>query len=80
MLCVDDEPHNLDLLDRSLRRRYEVLTEAMPEAALAAVVANEDLAVVLADYRMPSMDGVSMLARIAALRPDVRSCCRSGDS
>ncbi len=78
MLCVDDEPHNLDLLDRSLRRRYEVLTEAMPEAALAAVVANEDLAVVLADYRMPSMDGVSMLARIAALRPDVRRVLVTG--
>ena len=78
MLCVDDEPHNLDLLDRSLRRRYDVLTEAMPEAALAAVAANDDLAVVLADYRMPSMDGVSMLARIAAVRPDVRRVLVTG--
>ncbi|KAB2897650.1 MAG: response regulator, partial [Kofleriaceae bacterium] len=78
VLCVDDEPHNLDLLDRSLRRRYDVLTEAMPEAALAAVAANDDLAVVLADYRMPSMDGVSMLARIAAVRPDVRRVLVTG--
>ena len=78
ILCVDDEPHNLDLLDRSLRRRYDVLTEAMPEAALAAVAANDDLAVVLADYRMPSMDGVSMLQRIAAVRPDVRRVLVTG--
>ncbi|HUQ01338.1 MAG TPA: EAL domain-containing protein [Kofleriaceae bacterium] len=80
ILCVDDEPHNLDLLDRSLRRRYDVLTEAMPEAALAAVAANDDLAVVLADYRMPSMDGVSMLSRIAAVRPDVRRVLVTGYS
>lgn len=78
MLCVDDEPHNLDLLDRCLRRRYDVVTEALPAAALAAVEADDDLAVVLADYRMPGTDGVQLLTRIAALRPDVRRVLVTG--
>ncbi|MBP8809300.1 MAG: hypothetical protein KBI14_22025, partial [Kofleriaceae bacterium] len=42
VLCVDDEPHNLDLLDRALRRRCEVLTEALPEAALAVLAERAD--------------------------------------
>ena len=52
VLCIDDEPHNLDLLDRCLRRQFEVLTEAMPDAALQSIAAHEDITVVLADYRM----------------------------
>ncbi len=78
ILCVDDEPHNLDLLDRSLRRRYEVLTEAMPDAALAAILAHDAISVVLAGYRMPAMDGVQLLARIAKIRPDVRRVLVTG--
>ena len=49
VLCLDDEPHNLDLLDRALRRRFDVLTESQADAALATATAYADLSVVMAD-------------------------------
>jgi len=78
VLCVDDEPHNLDLLDRALRRRFEIVTEALPEAALAALEANPGIVAVLSDFRMPSMNGVELLTRVAAARPDVRRVLITG--
>lgn len=78
VLCIDDEPHNLDLLDRVLRRRFDVVTETHPEAALDALGAHDDIAVVLSDFRMPTMDGVELLTRVGGLRPDVRRVLVTG--
>jgi diguanylate cyclase (GGDEF)-like protein len=78
VVCVDDEPHNLDLLDRALRRRFDVITEAMPEAALTAIMANDEVSVVVADFRMPSMNGVEMLAKVASARPEIRRVLVTG--
>jgi len=78
VLCVDDEPHNLDLLDRALRRRFEVITEAMPSAALAVLEQRSDVAVLVVDFRMPGMNGVELLARAAQLRPDLRRVLVTG--
>lgn len=78
ILCVDDEPHNLDLLDRALRKRFEVLTEALPSAALAALGLRPEIAVLVVDFRMPGMNGVELLARAAQLRPDVRRVLVTG--
>ncbi|MEZ4403290.1 MAG: EAL domain-containing protein [Kofleriaceae bacterium] len=78
VLCVDDEPHNLDLLDRALRKRFEVITEALPSAALAVLAARPDVAVLMVDYRMPGCNGVELLAQAAQLRPDVRRVLVSG--
>lgn len=78
VLCVDDEPHNLDLLDRALRKRFEVLTEALPAAALAALEARPDIAVLIVDFRMPDMNGVELLARAAQRRPELRRVLVTG--
>lgn len=78
MLCVDDEPHNLDLLDRALRKRFDVVTEALPAAALAALEHRPEIAVLVVDFRMPGMNGVELLARAAQLRPDVRRVLVTG--
>ncbi len=78
VICVDDEPHNLDLLDRALHRRFDVRTEAMPEAALAAIESDQDVAVVIADFRMPAMNGVELLTRVAARRPEARRVLVTG--
>jgi diguanylate cyclase (GGDEF)-like protein len=78
VLCVDDEPHNLDLLDRALRRRCEVLTEALPAAALAVLAERADIAVLIVDFRMPTMNGVELLAQAQRLRPEVRRVLVTG--
>jgi diguanylate cyclase (GGDEF)-like protein len=72
---VDDEPMNLDLLERSLFRKYEVLRAEGPEPALE-ILRNcgngqngADVALILSDYRMPGMNGTQFLAEAIKYSP-----------
>jgi diguanylate cyclase (GGDEF)-like protein len=78
VLCVDDEPMNLELLERSLRRRFEVLSAAAPDHALDLMRSRPDIAVVLSDFRMPTMNGAELLAAISRLRPEARRVLVTG--
>ncbi|MBK9072743.1 MAG: EAL domain-containing protein [Myxococcales bacterium] len=78
VLCVDDETLNLDLLDRALRRGFEVLLASSPERAITLLRENSDIAVVVTDYRMPGMTGAELLAASAKLRPDARRIVVTG--
>jgi thioredoxin reductase (NADPH) len=72
ILAVDDEPEDLQRVEHELRKRYEgdyrVVCEGSPEAALQKVqdlkAVGEDVAVVLADQRMPEMSGIDFLGRV----------------
>lgn len=72
ILLVDDEMNVLKALQRVLSRamgdiRCELFND--PRAALArATEMGFDL--VISDYRMPAMDGVSFLAGVKAVQPD----------
>lgn len=78
VLCVDDEPMNLELLERSLRRRFEVLSAAAPDHALDILRQRSDIAVVLSDFRMPQMNGAELLAAASRLRPETRRVLVTG--
>jgi len=78
VLCVDDEPMNLELLERSLRRRFEVLAASSPEHALDLLRSRSDIAVVLSDFRMPGMNGAELLAAASRLRPETRRVLVTG--
>src|SRR5687767_3726469 len=78
VLCVDDEPMNLELLERSLRRRFEVVCASSGERALEVLRGRADVAVVLADFRMPQMSGAELLAAAARLRPECRRVLVTG--
>ena len=66
ILCVDDEPMNLELLEALLAPAgYEVLQAASGEQALALIrTANPDL--VLLDIMMPGLSGYDVLKQIRA--------------
>jgi diguanylate cyclase (GGDEF)-like protein len=78
VLCVDDEPLNLELLERSLRRRFEVLSAGSPERAIELLRQHDDIAVVLSDFRMPGMTGAELLAATTRMRPDARRVIVTG--
>jgi sigma-B regulation protein RsbU (phosphoserine phosphatase) len=61
MLVVDDEIDNLDLLRRTFRREYQVLTAQSGDAALQVCRREPDLVVIITDQRMPRMTGVEFL-------------------
>jgi CheY-like chemotaxis protein len=69
ILCVDDEPRVLQALGRHLRERFEVLTAGSGAEGLEVVKREPDLAVVIADMRMPAMDGATFLRHTRELQP-----------
>jgi two-component system response regulator HupR/HoxA len=69
VLIVDDEPRVLDALEAILAAEFRVLRAGGGAAALE-VLASEDPAVILTDYRMPDMTGVELLRRSQAIAPD----------
>lgn len=72
MLAVDDEPHVLSALRRSLRQHFgatlEIETFDDPLAALARSRERE-FDIILSDLRMPETDGISFLTLMAAVQP-----------
>ena len=69
ILVVDDDPTVLEVLSRQLEE-YQVTVADSGEEALAQVRQN-GFDLVIADVRMPGMDGVELLENVRKLRPDV---------
>src|SRR5688572_19765577 len=70
VLVVDDDASVAEALADTLRPEFEVLAVTAPEAALTALDAD-DVAVLIADQRMPGMGGVELLAEARRRHPDV---------
>ena len=63
LLCIDDEIGILKSLKRLLRHEaFNVLTAESGSEALALLAANE-IHVVLVDQHMPDIDGLSLLKK-----------------
>jgi signal transduction histidine kinase len=70
VLYVDDDASNLVVFEASVGAVLPVLTANSGEAALR-LLAQHEVAVVMADQRMPGMSGVELLERVHADYPDV---------
>ena len=70
ILFVDDDPNILAAYTRVLRRRYHILTAQGGEEGLQVIQAEGPFAVVVADMRMPGMDGVVFLSHVRNFNPD----------
>ncbi len=71
ILIVDDEPDVLAFMQQLLEQKgYEVDLAAGGEAALS-LLAERAPALMITDLRMPHMDGISLLARLHQLQPEL---------
>jgi DNA-binding NtrC family response regulator len=70
ILAVDDEPANLRLLQRLLRRDFKVITATGGEAALA-IIKQVKISLIITDQRMPGMTGTELLRKGRAINPDM---------
>lgn len=80
LLFVDDEPNVVQALSRMMRRareEWDVKTALSGEEALR-IMAAWPADVVVSDMRMPHMNGVELLNRIAALYPEAVRLILSG--
>jgi DNA-binding NtrC family response regulator len=69
VVCVDDDADVARCVARSLRKEaLRPLSTTEPEEALEWILDNE-VAVLVSDFEMPSMNGVELAARVKKLRP-----------
>ncbi|HEU5061011.1 MAG TPA: response regulator, partial [Kofleriaceae bacterium] len=68
VLVVDDEVHMRELISRSLRRRFDVLSAGSVSEAMK-VLGGSPVDVVLTDERMPEANGIELLMHVARESP-----------
>ena len=74
VLVVDDDPSVLDCYRKLLSRGgYKTVTESDPRKVLMAGRDLGDVDLLLIDYRMPEMDGLTLLAELR--RREFRARC-----
>ena len=69
VLCVDDEPNILSALQRVLRGEVDRVLTAPGGAEALELLEHEPVDLVISDMRMPGMDGLQLLERLHAQRP-----------
>lgn len=69
ILVVDDEPDNLLLLERVLRREYNVFS-ANSGAEAIDILENMEVDMIISDQRMPQMTGAELLGEAYKRNPD----------
>lgn len=79
ILLVDDDQNILNALRRELAGAYEVETFVSPQEALRHATGTE-FALVVSDYRMPDMDGVTFLENFGQMQPDAVRLILSGEA
>jgi len=70
VLFVDDQPEIIDLIKRHVGSAYACVYAESGAAALNLLDSIGPFAVVVADYSMPNMDGITLLAEINRRSPD----------
>jgi response regulator RpfG family c-di-GMP phosphodiesterase len=80
ILFVDDEPNILAAFKRQLFNRFDVDTAVGGEAGLSALTERGPYTVVVADMRMPGMDGIYFLACVRDMAPDTTRMMLTGQT
>lgn len=70
LLLIDDQPNILSALTRVLHKRpWQVTTCERPEKALE-LLTQQNFDLILSDYRMPGMDGITLLQFVRQRQPE----------
>ncbi|HIJ38794.1 MAG TPA: DNA-binding response regulator [Rhodospirillaceae bacterium] len=80
ILFVDDEPHVLDAMKRSLRTRQAVWDMTFHSSPSLALKAHQQKAydVAVVDMRMPEMSGLQLIAALRAAGPQIQAIVVTG--
>jgi PAS domain S-box-containing protein len=72
ILLLEDDPRDAELVQELLSDEFEFeITYTQREAEFAEALESTRFDLILADYRLPSFDGLSALELALSLRPDV---------
>ncbi|GAB4276834.1 MAG: hypothetical protein Kow0029_19070 [Candidatus Rifleibacteriota bacterium] len=70
ILFVDDEPNIIYSYSRGLRKDWELVTAMSGEEALKAIDEQGPFSVIVSDFNMPRMDGITFLAKSMEKDPE----------
>ena len=79
ILIVDDELSVLNSLKRTLRKEHDVILSQDGFSAIQ-VLNEQEIAVIIADQRMPKMNGVTLLEKAMEIQPDTARILVTGYS
>jgi CheY-like chemotaxis protein len=80
ILFVDDEPHLLEGITRSLHNHFDIRTATSGAEGLQVLKGYGPFAVVVSDMRMPQMNGAQFLGKVRELAPDTVRIILSGQA
>src|SRR5579862_9589983 len=80
ILFVDDDPEVLEGCQRSLRKDFKIDTALGGAPALALMQGCSPYAVVVADMRMPGMNGIEFLMELERTAPDTVRIMLTGNA
>ncbi len=81
ILIVDDEINNLQLLKRTFRGKYRILTASNGLEGLETLKRNlSDVSLIVSDHKMPIMEGTKFLEEANLIAPDVIKILLTGFS
>ena len=69
VLCIDDETHNLEALERLLRKQYKTVCVESGEKALDEME-KHSFSLIISDQKMPEMTGVEFFMKAKKLQPE----------
>jgi len=81
ILIVDDEINNLQLLKRTLRHEYNIMTATNGQEALELIEKHgSEISLIISDQRMPMMKGTDLFTRIVDKYPQIIKMLLTGHS
>lgn len=81
ILIVDDEINNLQLLKRTFRRKFNILTAEDGKQALEIIDREgPNISLIISDQRMPKMTGTEFLAQVTEKHPYIIKMLLTGYS
>lgn len=80
ILFVDDDPNLLSAVKRSLRKQFDIETALGSEEGLKALDRAGDFALVVADMKMPGMNGIELLQHYQKQAPDLIRIMLTGNA
>jgi response regulator RpfG family c-di-GMP phosphodiesterase len=80
VLFVDDDPQLTAAFGRAYRKRYDFHSASSGDEGLERIRTSMPFAAVVADMRMPGMDGVEFLAQVKGISPDTTRIMLTGQA
>jgi FixJ family two-component response regulator len=80
ILLVDDDENILYGYKRNLRTFFQIYIANSPKAGLLFLKENEDVAVVISDFRMPEMTGIEFLIKVKEQLPNAVRILLTGNA